>query len=95
MLKRHCANIWNMPVDAIGTDEVLSVIQPLWLPHNVTGRRVMHRISQVIRFSHVKKWRPTLAILLNILGFLNSSCQTILISQLDTILQSHSIPCPT
>jgi integrase len=60
MMQRHCAKIWDMPVDAIDTDEVLSVIQPLWHPHNVTSRRVMHRISQVIRFSHVRKWRPTL-----------------------------------
>jgi integrase len=61
MLRRHCANIWDVSVDAIGTEEVLSVIQPLWLSKNVTARRVMHRISQVIRFAHVKKWRPTLA----------------------------------
>jgi hypothetical protein len=60
MLRRHCANIWNMPVDAIGTEEVLSVIQPLWLSRNVTSRRVMHRISQVVRFAHVKGWRPKL-----------------------------------
>jgi hypothetical protein len=60
MLHRHCANIWNMPVNAIGTDEVISIIQPLWLPHNVTARRVMHRVGQVIRFAYVKKWRPTL-----------------------------------
>jgi integrase len=60
MLKRHCSKIWNMPVNAIGTDEVLSVIQPLWLSKNVTARRVMHRIGQVIRFAYVKKWRPTL-----------------------------------
>jgi integrase len=60
MLHRHCTKIWNMPVDAIGTDEVLSAIQPLWLPHNVTSRRIMHRVGQVMRFAHVKKWRPTL-----------------------------------
>jgi integrase len=60
MMHRHCTKIWDMPVDAIGTEEVLSVIQPLWQPHNVTSRRVMHRISQVVRFSHVKKWRTTL-----------------------------------
>jgi integrase len=61
MLKRHCGKaFWDMPVDAIGTDEVLSVVQPLWLPHNVTARRIMHRCGQVMRFAHVKKWRPTL-----------------------------------
>jgi hypothetical protein len=41
MLHRHCAKIWNMSVDAIGTDEVLSIVQPLWLSHNVTARRGM------------------------------------------------------
>jgi integrase len=61
MLKRHCGKaFWDMPVDAIGTDEVLQVIQPIWLSKNVSARRVMHRIGQVLRFAHVKKWRPTL-----------------------------------
>jgi integrase len=60
MLHRHCNKIWDMPVDAIGTEEVISIIQPLWLPHNVTARRVMHRIGQVLRFAYVKKWRPTI-----------------------------------
>jgi integrase len=60
MMHRHCGKIWNLPVDAIGTDETLSIVQPLWLPHNVTARRVMHRIGQVIRFAYVRKWRPTL-----------------------------------
>jgi integrase len=60
MLKRHCSKIWHLPVNAIGIDEVLSVIQPIWLSKNVTARRVMHRIGQVIRFAYVKKWGPTL-----------------------------------
>jgi integrase len=60
MMHRHCAKIWGLPVDAIGTEEVLSVVQPLWLPHNVTSRRILHRMGQVMRFAHVKKWRPTL-----------------------------------
>jgi integrase len=60
MLKRHCGKIWNMPIDAIGTTETLSVIEPLWLSKNVTARRIMHRIGQVILFAHVRHWRPTL-----------------------------------
>jgi integrase len=59
-LKRHCVKIWDMPVDAIGTTETLSVIEPLWLSKNVTARRIMHRIGQVILFAHVRHWRPTL-----------------------------------
>jgi hypothetical protein len=60
MLKRHCSKIWSLPVDAIGTTEVLSIIEPLWLSKNVTARRVMHRIGQVIKFAHVRHWRPTI-----------------------------------
>ena len=44
-MKHHCARIWNIPVDQVDQQLMVMVLQPLWSPHNVTARRVMHRVG--------------------------------------------------
>ena len=47
-LTQHCAPIRDMPVDQIGTDDVLAVLTPLWTRAPVTGSRLRGRIEKVI-----------------------------------------------
>jgi integrase len=47
-LTQHCAPIRDMPVDQIGTDDVLAVLTPLWTRAPVTGSRLRGRIEKVL-----------------------------------------------
>ena len=47
-LTSYCAPIRDMPVDQIGTDDVLAVLKPLWTRAPVTGSRLRGRIEKII-----------------------------------------------
>ena len=47
-LTRYCEPIRNMPVDAIDTEAVLSVLQPLWTRAPETASRLRGRIEAVL-----------------------------------------------
>jgi integrase len=47
-LERYCGAIWPMPVEKIGTDDVLAVLQPIWTAKAETASRVRGRIEAVI-----------------------------------------------
>ncbi|MDD2861100.1 MAG: integrase arm-type DNA-binding domain-containing protein [Acidiphilium sp.] len=49
--------IGRMPVDAIGLDEVLRVLQPIWETKSETASRLRGRIESVLDFGAVHKWR--------------------------------------
>jgi integrase len=53
----HAAPLWEHPVSSIDHHIMLQAIEPLWGPHPDTGRRLLHRICQVLDFSRVKGWR--------------------------------------
>lgn len=44
--------------DAIGSSEVLSVLEPIWLTIPDTARRILQRIGAVLDFAHIKGMVP-------------------------------------
>lgn len=49
--------IGKMPVDAIGLDEVLRVLKPIWETKSETASRLRGRIESVLDYAAVHKWR--------------------------------------
>lgn len=47
----------DMPVDAIQTEHVLAVLQPVWLTKTETAKRVQGRIENILDFAAAHKWR--------------------------------------
>lgn len=45
-------------IDAIGTAEVLSVLEPIWLSIPDTARRILQRIGAILDYAHVKGKLP-------------------------------------
>lgn len=56
-LSRYCAPIRDLPVDAIATDHVLGVLQPLWLRVPETADRLRGRIEKVLDAAKAKGHR--------------------------------------
>jgi integrase len=57
-LESQCRAIWQMPCQAIGTDEVLHVLNPLWAEKTITATRVRARIESVLSYAAGRGWRP-------------------------------------
>lgn len=53
----YCASIRLKQVSAITTEDVLSVLKPVWLEKNETASRLRGRIERVLEFAKVKGWR--------------------------------------
>jgi integrase len=53
-LNTYCAPIWNAPVEAIDTEAVLAVLQPLWLLVPETAQRLRGRIEAVLDAARVR-----------------------------------------
>lgn len=56
-LKETCSSIRSKPVADLGTDDVLSILQPIWQKTPETASRVRGRIESVLDFSKSKHWR--------------------------------------
>lgn len=60
-LTQHCGPIRDMPVDQIGTDDILAVLTPLWAARSVTASRLRGRIERVLNaaraLGHIDKDR--------------------------------------
>src|SRR5205085_10102292 len=48
----------DLPVDAIGTAEVVAVIEPIWREKASTADRVRNRIESVLDFAASRAYRP-------------------------------------
>ena len=44
-------------MDQVDQQLMVMVLQPMWIAKNVTARRTLHRIGQVLDFSRVMNWR--------------------------------------
>ena len=53
----YCAPINAMPVDEIGTDDVLAVLQPIWQTKPETASRVRGRIEKILDAARAKEYR--------------------------------------
>lgn len=47
-LKTYAARVWARPVEAIGVEDVLAILQPIWLEKPETASRVRGRIERVL-----------------------------------------------
>lgn len=56
-LEVYCASIRQTPVDAITTEHVLVVLNPIWHTKSETASRLRARIERVLDFATVKGWR--------------------------------------
>ena len=57
-LERYCSSIWTKPVDTIGTDDVLAVLQPIWMAKAETASRTRGRIEAVLDAARVRNLVP-------------------------------------
>jgi integrase len=53
----YCARLLPMQVAAIGTDDILRVLQPVWQAKPETASRLRGRIERVLDFATVQGWR--------------------------------------
>jgi integrase len=49
--------IGTKPVDAIGTEDVLLVLEPIWSSKTETAKRVQGRMENILDFAAARKWR--------------------------------------
>ncbi|MXP29817.1 tyrosine-type recombinase/integrase [Porphyrobacter algicida] len=56
-LKTYAASLFDVPIDAITTDQVLAVLQPIWLTKPETASRVRGRIERILDAAKVKGLR--------------------------------------
>jgi hypothetical protein len=52
--------IGEKTVDAIGTEDVLAILQPIWTDKTETAKRTQGRIENVLDFAAAHKWRDPL-----------------------------------
>jgi integrase len=50
--------IGDKPVDAIDTQDLLAILQPIWLSRHETARRVRQRLAAVLDYGFSQGWRP-------------------------------------
>lgn len=57
-LRDHAGRIMTKRLDEIGTEDVLNVLEPIWLTHAETAKRVRGRIERVLDVAKVRRHRP-------------------------------------
>lgn len=56
-LKTYAKPLWNVPIDGVTTEQILAVLQPIWLTKAETASRVRGRIERVLDAAKVKGLR--------------------------------------
>jgi integrase len=57
-LRDHARLLRDKPIDQIGTDDVLAVLQPIWLTRSETAKRVRGRIEKILDAAKARGLRP-------------------------------------
>ena len=52
-MKRHCASIWEQPVQTVTTADIEAVLKPIWVAKAETGRKIRGRIEDVLNAAQV------------------------------------------
>jgi integrase len=47
----------NRPANDISAPDIIAAVAPIWQQYPETGRRVRHRICQVLNYAHARGWR--------------------------------------
>lgn len=56
-LKKYAKPLHHLDVDKVTTNDVLAILQPIWLTKNETASRLRGRIETVLDYSKVMRWR--------------------------------------
>jgi len=56
-LKKYAKSLHNLDVDKVTTNDVLAILQPMWLTKNETASRLRGRIETVLDYAKVMGWR--------------------------------------
>lgn len=56
-LKTYAKPLWDVPIDGVTTEQILAVLQPIWLTKAETASRVRGRIERVLDAAKVKGLR--------------------------------------
>ncbi len=56
-VKTYAAPLWDKPVDSIGTDDVLEILNPIWLDKHETASRLRGRIEKVLDAAKARRFR--------------------------------------
>ena len=57
-LEHYCRPIWGKPVETIGTDDVLAILQPIWTAKAETASRTRGRIEAVLDAARARDLIP-------------------------------------
>lgn len=57
-LRDHAALLRDKPIDTVNTDDVLAVLQPIWLTHSETAKRVRGRVEKILDAAKARGLRP-------------------------------------
>jgi integrase len=57
-LRDHAQSMRDMPIDEVGTDDVLAVLKPIWLAKSETAKRVRGRIEKILDAAKARGHRP-------------------------------------
>lgn len=53
----YCKAIQNVPVNQIGTDDVLAILRPIWTTKAETASRLRGRLERVFGYARARGWR--------------------------------------
>jgi integrase len=57
-LRDHAQSLHDLPVDVVGTEDILAVLTPIWLLKAETAKRVRGRIEKILDAAKARKLRP-------------------------------------
>jgi integrase len=57
-LRDHAGSLTDLPIDGIGTEQILAVLQPIWLSKSETASRVRGRIERILDAAKAHGLRP-------------------------------------
>jgi integrase len=57
-LRDHAPIIRDKPIDQVGTDDLLAVLEPIWLTRSETAKRVRGRIEKILDAAKARGLRP-------------------------------------